>query len=56
VEAQIPDLNAVEDRYDPKLKNNFLARAQLQILVVFLNTWWSDDIGRALREFAERRQ
>jgi len=56
VEAQIPDLNAVEDRYDPKLKNNFLARAQLQILVVFLNTWWSDDIGRALREFAEPRQ
>ena len=54
VEAAVPDLEGVEDRYDPKLKNNFLARAQLQILVIFLNIWLSGDIGAALREFAQR--
>jgi hypothetical protein len=56
VEAQVPDLDGVEDRHDPKLKNNFLARAQLQILVIFLNTWMFEDIGEALREFAGRRR
>ena len=52
VEGQIPDLGKVRDRYDPVLTDNFLARAQLQILTVFLNEWRSDDIGAALRQFA----
>jgi hypothetical protein len=54
VEAQIPELHSVEDRYDPRLRNDFLARAQLQLLVVFLNEWLVEDVGSALREFASR--
>jgi hypothetical protein len=56
VEAQIPDFTAIKDRYDPKLKNDFLAHAQLQLLVVLLNEWQFDDIGGALREFASRNR
>jgi hypothetical protein len=52
VEGQIPDLGKVRDRYDPALTDDFLARAQLQILTVFLNEWLKDDIGAALRQFA----
>ena len=54
VEIEIPDVHTVRDRYDPKLKNNFLARAQLQLLVVMLNEWRSCDVGSALRDFAAR--
>jgi hypothetical protein len=54
VEAQIPELHRVKDRYDPRLRNDFLARAQLQLLVVFLNEWQAEDVGSALREFAAR--
>ena len=55
IEAQIPDVHTVQDRYDPKLKNDFLARAQLQLLVVMLNEWLVDDIGGALRDFVSRK-
>lgn len=55
VEAQIPDVHTVKDRYDPKFRSDFLARAQLQLLVVMLNEWLVDDIGGALREFIARR-
>jgi hypothetical protein len=51
VEGQIPDLRAVADRYDPRLSDNFLARAQLQILTVFLNEWRADQTDRALHDF-----
>jgi hypothetical protein len=51
VEIEIPDFAALSGRRDPRLKNNFLARAQLQILMVFLNEWLTSDIGGALREF-----
>jgi hypothetical protein len=54
VQAQIPQLHRVKDRYDPRLRNDFLARAQLQLLVVFLNEWQVEDVGSALREFAAR--
>ncbi|MET0657759.1 MAG: hypothetical protein ABW110_06330, partial [Steroidobacteraceae bacterium] len=55
VEAQIPDVHTVKDRFDPKLRNDFLARAQLQLLVVMLNEWLQDDIGGALRDFVSRK-
>jgi hypothetical protein len=54
IEAQIPDIHAVKNRYDPKLKNDFLAHAQMHLLIVMLNEWQADDIGAALREFAAR--
>jgi len=57
VEIQIPDVHTVKDRHDPKLMNDFLARAQLHLLIVMLNEWLVDDIGSALERFAagERR-
>lgn len=52
VAKEIPDFQALADRFDPRLRSNFLARAQLQLLVVFLNEWKDLDIGAALRRFA----
>jgi hypothetical protein len=52
VEMEIPDVHLVKGRFDPKLENNFLARAQLHLLTVLLNEWRVDDIGAALRDFA----
>jgi hypothetical protein len=51
VEAEIPDFVSLSGRHDPRLKNNFLARAQLHLLMVFLNEWRSCDIGGALDDF-----
>lgn len=56
VEAQIPDLQEVKDRFDPKLRDNFLARAQLQLLIVLLNEWRAEDVGGALRDFVSHRK
>ena len=55
VEAQIPDFVNIKDRRDPKLTSDFLAHAQLQLLVVLLNEWQFDDVGGALRDFAARK-
>ena len=52
IEANLPDVATVKDRFDPKLKDCFLARAQLQLLVVMLNEWQHDHVGDALRNFA----
>jgi hypothetical protein len=52
VEGEIPDVHLVEGRFDPKLENNFLARAQLHLLIVLLNEWRVDHIGAALGDFA----
>ncbi|RAR57906.1 hypothetical protein C7401_114125 [Paraburkholderia unamae] len=54
IEREIGAIRAIEGRHDPALRNNFLARAQLQLLVVFLSEWQDDQIGAALREFARR--
>lgn len=49
VEAEIPDLAQVEDRFDPRLRDRFLPRAQLQLMTVFLDSWRRLDIGAAIR-------
>lgn len=54
IERELGNVRAIEGRHDPALKDNFLARAQLQLLVVFLSEWQSDHIGEALREFERR--
>lgn len=56
IEQQIPDVGAISGRRDPKLRNDFLARAQLQLLVVFLSEWRTEDIGAALRNFVSARR
>ncbi|HKT73164.1 MAG TPA: hypothetical protein VJQ47_09755 [Steroidobacteraceae bacterium] len=52
VETQIADFKQLEGRRDPRLRNDFLARAQLQILTVMLNEWLHFGVGTALRRFA----
>jgi hypothetical protein len=52
IEAQIPNLSIIQDRFDPRFAGNFLARVELQILTVFLNEWQVNNIGGALRAFA----
>ncbi len=54
VERQVPNLASIRDRYDPRLSGDFLARAQLQILTVFLNEWAVCDITGALDRFRSR--
>lgn len=56
VEAQIPDFVNIKNSRDPKLTSDFLAHAQLQLLVVLLNEWQFDDVGDALRDFATRKK
>ena len=51
IQTELADVDVLTDRHDPRLKENFLARAQLQLLIVFLNEWRRHDIGAALRQF-----
>jgi hypothetical protein len=51
IEGELPDFARLQGRRDPKLRSSFLARAQLQLLMVFLNEWQAEDIGEALRRF-----
>lgn len=55
IEAQLPAIRDVEDRFDARLRGDFLARCQLQLLVVMLNEWRVRGIGSALRDFAATR-
>lgn len=51
IEAQLGDLSGIASREDPRIKSNFLARAQLQLMTVFLNAWQTSDFGAACRRF-----
>lgn len=55
VEDAIPEIHRVDLRADPRIRENFLGRAQLQILNVFLNEWRDERIGDALRHFGKGR-
>ena len=56
IQAQIPDLAAVENRFDPRFKKNETARAQLHLMTTFLNLWQTRDFGRVLDRFRRRAQ
>jgi hypothetical protein len=51
IEREVPEIADVRDRTDPRLRDVFLARAQLQLLIVLLNDWRREDIGGVLRHF-----
>jgi hypothetical protein len=55
IQRTVPDLAEVESRYDPRIKENELARAQLHMLGVFLNLWETQDIGAVLDRFLRDR-
>jgi hypothetical protein len=50
VASSVPDYWTIQSRLDPKLESNFLARVQLQPLIVLLSEWRSQRIGLAVRE------
>ena len=54
--SQIPDLSDVEGRFDPRFRENEHARAQLQIMTVFLNLWETRDFGQILARLERRSQ
>ena len=51
IESQLPDLATMRDRYDPRFRENFLARAQLHLMTVFLNAWKTERFGDLLARF-----
>jgi hypothetical protein len=53
IEMQLPEVRTIPDRFDPRLRNDFLARCQLQLLIVMLNEWRAHDVGAALQKFIQ---
>lgn len=51
IEARIPDLGAVQDRFDARIKSNEEVRVRLQMMSTFLYLWRSEDFGAALDRF-----
>ena len=51
IEREVAELAQVHHGHDPRLRDNFLARAQLQLLITLLNEWRETDIGGAVRRF-----
>ena len=56
IAAHVPDLAEIEGRFDPRIKHNEAARAQLQMMTNFLNLWETKDFGRILDEFINHEQ
>jgi hypothetical protein len=48
IQAQIPDLAEVKNRFDPRVKSNEAVRARLQMMSNFLNLWQTRHFGRLL--------
>ena len=56
VQAQVPELAQIHDRYDPRFTANALARVQLQLLTAFLNAWQTQRFGTVLDRFLQLTQ
>ena len=54
VATHLPDYPTVRDRFDPRLQNVFLARAQQHILTVMLNEFSSANVEDAIGELLTR--
>jgi hypothetical protein len=48
IQAQIPDLTAIADRFDPRLAANETARVRLHMMTTFLHLWDTQDFGNLL--------
>jgi len=53
---EIPDLESVKDRFDPRFRESELARTQLHMLTIFMNLWETHDLGASLRTFLARQE
>lgn len=56
VQKQAPELERVQDRFDPQFSTNALARIQLQLLTVFLNAWETQNFSDVLDQLDCRLQ
>lgn len=54
VETHMPDFDTAVDRFDPRLQNIFLARAQQHILTVMLNEFSSANVEDAINVLLQR--
>ncbi len=50
IERQVPQLASVRSRFDPPIRDNEIARVQLQMLTNVLHLWARHDMGRLLEE------
>jgi hypothetical protein len=48
IERQVPELASLQSRFDPPIRDNEIARVQLQMLTNVLNLWQRNDIARLL--------
>jgi len=51
IAAEIPDYRQLESRFDPRIRDLFIPRAQLQLMTVYLEEWRRLDIGSLIRAF-----
>lgn len=54
IEAHVPDLHSVTDRFDPRIKDDEFARTQLHLLTTYLTLWHAFD-APALIDWAIHR-
>ncbi len=52
LERLMPDLASVQDRFDPRIRDDVVIRSQLQGLMVILSEWRDCDFGGMLRALA----
>ena len=49
IPAEIPDYPSLESRYDPRIRDLWVSRTQLQFIVLFLSEWYRKDLGPLIR-------
>jgi hypothetical protein len=48
IQAQVPDLIGIGNRFDPRLKDNETARVRLHMMTTFLHLWQTQEFGTLL--------
>jgi hypothetical protein len=54
IRRQLPDIEQIESRFDPRLVADEIARTQLHMNTIFLNLWERHDFGAQLEELLRR--
>ena len=50
---KIEGLETIESRFDQRIESNETARAQLQIMIVFLNLWEKSDMESIIEDMEQ---
>jgi hypothetical protein len=56
IQRLVPDLADVKNRFDARISENETARAQLQIMTVFLNLWETQDMALLCNDLESQRR